>query len=1840
MKLYGFNILIAISIVLFTNTIAAQSNKNIQVPDFTGWNDEKLTQWEDSVKRVLYPAPEIKKSSENVDNKISTLEQSEESYDNEPIVNNILPMTVTIDESKAVGSIPIVSGTSPSGSATYQVPLKVYPGPKGIQPQLALVYNSSGSNGPLGMGWNISGISKITRINKSLHYDNKVEGITRGKDDAFVLDGMRLIKTSSTSTSIRYESEQGNIKAIAHLNGDVVKYFDVMFPNGQKGVFGYSTNTYTRYLEYPLRSLTDLQGNEIVFNYLNLNNRFLISSITYGDNGGASILFSYQTGRSDPVVSYRGGLKITEDRLLQKIDCKYGSNILHSYGFEYSTERNTSCISRISYFAGSESFNPLQFSYGTGSYQSSYDQAPCQLNEWYVTDDQPGLVKLVKGKFDYGSDDDGLISCPNLNPYWNHYRNSTWFRHSQNRYDNLYEGDEKIFFYSGLNEDFSDIIPFILTENNFVDIFCANVDGKYEQEVVKVNNGVNGGYDRLTFKVYTPNLYTGLQLQYTRTYNFSTVLTDADGGKSVHPKFYYTGDFNGNGKMEVLAVSSHNPIGSSISSKCYLFDLENNQKLYEGYSFPYEVDFVGVRQTDPEAAFENTDRLFVMDFNGDGKSDVCLINDSGTSIYTFDVSGSNYSMRKVATYTGLKKSNLAGRSLMPGEFDGDGLIDLLLSPETGYTWEIYHSKGDGQFYKTTFSGTSNTTADNSGFLLQDVNGDGLTDLIKYSSSGFFTYLTKYGTPSSSEDYESKTSYATLLPTNINSRNTFSTLIAVKNGIATKFTFQRDDTRERMMTTAVNSYGLEYKTDFKKLNTSHYSSSGPLYTKGYGAPLPYENFSGPLWVVSSQETWLDSQKKESTSYSYYNAVIHKQGLGFRGFERISAYDNIRHRSSNTKIDPYNYSIPVSDESHLKRNTYEYSVSVLPDKRVKIRLTETTTLNKQKQQTTTATYTHDTFGNVLTKIENYPGSITVRTSNVYNNYTSDDTYLLGFLRDQTVTTTRDGETSSNRYFCPVYSNGLPIVKVAQVDGNTIGQETYTYDSFGKVKAHTQKRFSSTVQTTSYEYDAFGRIISETDPMGFTSTYHYDAKGQLDYSKNHKNQQTNYSYDAFGRLKTKTNPLGQIEETFYSWDGTAPGGLYCQTSTFTGSPTQKTWFDAFDREVRQSIQRFDGQWSKRDKQYDNYGRVEKTSLPFTGSSPSHWDSYSYNNYDQITSVTEASGRTTSYNYSGNSVSTSENGITTTRTYDALGNLINSEDPGGTITYNLRPDGQPLSIIAPGGATTSFTYDNYGRQKTIDDPSAGLVAFSYDGSGNLKEQTDADGRVTTMLYDDYGRVTSKTSPELSTTIVYKTDDNLIESITSGNGTSVDYDYDTYGRLTKIRETGADGLWLEKSYAYDSQDGSLKTLTYRTPTGTITSENYYYAYGHRKEIRLNGTTPIWKLNGQNAFGQPTSVTTGSLNRTYDYNNYGLPTGRAAGSFLDANYSFDATTGNLLSREDKIRNKTEGFGYDGLNRLISYGNNTAKYNDNGNLTEKTDVGNFYYNTPNKPYALSAADLATAAVPQRLQQITYNSFNQPKEISENDHTATFTYNANKARVKMELKNNGQLQLERHYLGGCYEKDQGVGGTKEKLYLGGDYYSAPAVYVKQGSGSWALYYICRDYLGSITHVVSGSGALTQELSFGAWGRLRNPATHTAYNPGDEPALFLGRGYTGHEHLPWFGLVNMNGRVYDPALGRFLSPDPYVQAPDFTQSFNRYSYCINNPLLYVDYTGYTWLSNFGDWVGKNWKPIVTVAATITVAVVVTVATGGMASPLAAAAIVGAASGFTSGAVGTALNGGSLGQ
>lgn len=1769
-------LIIALSLVFYfifgeTDIYAQQNNdgKKLNVPDYEHWAEGQIKHWEDSVMNALYPQTITGKAANSGIMRANSVQNAPTAVPSS-FTNSYVKDSYSIDKNKAVGEIPISSSISSTGSVNYSVPVEIYPGINGFQPQLSIVYNNQAGDGVIGVGWGLSGLSSISRIGQSIYYDKKSQGVVMTKNDPFTLDGQRLIKLSETATQIKYETEQGYIKVNAVLNGDIIRYFEVYYPNGSKAVYGNNSNNTYNYLTYPVTSFSDMRGNTISYSYSYSNNRYIVNKITYN---GASIEFSY-INRSYPTIAYNGGLKITEDKLLQKIVCKFGSTILRTYNFTFQIKQYNYLLTQIDCNAGNSSLNPLRFFYGEGNTANVFTNNETQLYEWYVNA-QHGQLRVSKGKFDYGTDDDGLVSLPNKNSYWQHYRNSTMFRHSQNRFDNYYSGTEKIFFYAGLNTNFASPMPTIQTENGFTDLFCANVDGKYEEEVIKVNNYVSGSNDCLIFKVYTPNLYTGLGLKYTRTFNFSTVLEDADGGKSIHPKFHFTGDFNGNGKMEVFSVSCHNPFGwTDKRSKCYLFDLDTNSKLYEGYNFEYKVDFVGSRQGDGEAAAQNTDRLFVLDYDGDGKSDICLINNTGTYIYTFDISGSTYSIRQIAFYSGLKKADLAGREMLIGEFNGDGKPDLLISPKINANdWSVFYSMGNGQFEKYPIYASYKYKNDK--YLIQDVNADGLTDLVKYDSNGFTTYLKNNYGFSYNNYIKFEYTDAFLVPTNINSRNYFHQLVALKDGKVTRFSFSRNDTKEKLLTGVVNSLGVVDKNYYQMLNESG------CYSKGYGAVFPFENFQGPLFVPVSTEQYVNGQRKEDNTYYYENAVIHKQGLGFRGFNRIITYDNIRRRTMTQEYDPFNFGILKSEESPWVKNTNTYNVNVQSNKIVRITMSSHSSLNKLKNTTITSTYQCDAYGNPTSESINYGGGISGTVTRKYHNNVNESGYILGYLIDMTKTTNRNGSTWSERMHIPVFSYGSPTVKIQYSNGNQVAYEVFTYNSQGCVTKKTVRNYSaSTILGTNYEYDSYGRLTKETDPMNFNTTFEYNTNGTLKNQKNNKEQATVYDYDSFGRLISTSYPDGMVKSTSFSWVGAGTGGLYCTTTTIRGEPTRKVYRDALNRETRSSVMKFNGVEGHTDKLYDSYGRLQKVSLPFTGSSASLWDEYSYDSYDRSTSINEASGKKTTYSYSGSNVTTTKEGVTSTQSFDTQGNLISVTDPAGRITYNLRPDGQPSIIIAPGNVTTSFGYDVYGRRTRITDSSAGTQYYQYDDAGNLKQETDANNNSIDFAYDNYNRLTHKTSPEFSTTYTYNSD-GLLATVSSTNGTSGTYTYNTYGRLRTAKESSVDGKWLIKNYSY--YYNNIAAIEYISQTGRIGTEIYSYSNGALTEIKLNGSTSIWKLNSENDLGQPTSVTTGNFNRSYGYDAYGLPTYRKAGTFQNFSYEFDVAKGNLTYRKDNSAGIREDFSYDNLNRLTGYNSYLASYDFKGNITQKTDVGNtFYYETPGKPYAVSSISTTNNAIPLRNQTITYNSFKRPNTIVEGDYNSSFVYNDDGSRVKMELKKNNTIELRRYYLGSQYELDEGIGGTKEKLYLGGDYYSAAAVYVKENSGNWQIYYICRDYLGSITHITNSSGAVVQQLSYDAWGRLRNPSNQTVYSPDNEPTLFLGRGYTGHEHLTMFGIINMNARLYDPAVGRFLSADPYVQAPDFSQSFNRYSYAMNNPLKYIDPNGEFWHIIIGAVIG----------------------------------------------------------
>ena len=129
--------------------------------------------------------------------------------------------------------------------------------------------------------------------------------------------------------------------------------------------------------------------------------------------------------------------------------------------------------------------------------------------------------------------------------------------------------------------------------------------------------------------------------------------------------------------------------------------------------------------------------------------------------------------------------------------------------------------------------------------------------------------------------------------------------------------------------------------------------------------------------------------------------------------------------------------------------------------------------------------------------------------------------------------------------------------------------------------------------------------------------------------------------------------------------------------------------------------------------------------------------------------------------------------------------------------------------------------------------------------------------------------------------------------------------------------------------------------------------------------------------------------------------------------------------------------------------------------------------------------------------------------------------------------------------------------------------------------SMYYIHTDHLGSYCAITSPSKQVVQREHFDPWGNYRLIIRSKGTDEVREDSIGIGtlptlnftlthRGFTGHEHYPYFKIINMNGRLYDPVIARFFSPDKYVANSTFTQDFNRYSYARNCPLMYTDPEG----------------------------------------------------------------------
>ncbi|MCL2291301.1 MAG: hypothetical protein FWC34_11475 [Bacteroidetes bacterium] len=783
---------------------------------------------------------------------------------------------------------------------------------------------------------------------------------------------------------------------------------------------------------------------------------------------------------------------------------------------------------------------------------------------------------------------------------------------------------------------------------------------------------------------------------------------------------------------------------------------------------------------------------------------------------------------------------------------------------------------------------------------------------------------------------------------------------------------------------------------------------------------------------------------------------------------------------------------------------------------------------------------------------------------------------------------------------------------------------------------------------------RFVTQiTNPVGHSASMSYDLKTGNKQSETDANGlTTTYNYDAFGNLTRINYPDGTQTNISIQWHTTSypPNARYYTKTTSTGKPILEVYYDILGWEV---CRLDDGNYIE--TEYNNKGQVKRISYPFnpTNAQEKFWHEYTYDNYGRkLTEEAPYTDLSYAYDKVNRKVTVTNNlrGNTfSSKTYDALGRVIHATDNGGSITYtyDITADKKHKTTIVANGATTTIESDLWGNRLSIKEPNAGEITSKYNGFNELIEQKDANNNITKYEYDKLGRVTQKqyiTSGTIHRTLTYEYDNftdthkerGKLHQIKIGNMRSETFTYDNLSRLYQHTKV-VSGAHYTHTYAYTAT-GQLDTLTYPSSFAVIYN---YTPTGKLNEIRRSDDNSlIYKVNARNMYHAPTRCEYGNGVAThYTYDVHGLLTRIQTGNkiatipigdiergkvineqaytldstILNYRYAYD-TKGLMISRSESVLKRREAYEYDNLDRLTKIESGAIGqpgtmqelfYSDNGNIESNSNVGSYIYET--KPHAVTEIVPVNHGVISASDcNVEYNYFNQPTQIIEGSYKLELSYDANQQRNRMTKIKGTATENVLFYINKYYERemDYTTGTVRNYHYIYGDN-GVVALYIANRHHSTdtigddlpdfspdytvaftdSMYYIHTDHLGSYCAITNVNKQVKQRNYFDPWGNFRRIVRDRngfgideVYQPdslqiGTVPFMnftLTSRGFTGHEHYSELKIINMNGRLYDPVIARFFSPDKYVANSSFTQDFNRYTYCRNNPLHYVDPSG----------------------------------------------------------------------
>jgi RHS repeat-associated protein len=718
---------------------------------------------------------------------------------------------------------------------------------------------------------------------------------------------------------------------------------------------------------------------------------------------------------------------------------------------------------------------------------------------------------------------------------------------------------------------------------------------------------------------------------------------------------------------------------------------------------------------------------------------------------------------------------------------------------------------------------------------------------------------------------------------------------------------------------------------------------------------------------------------------------------------------------------------------------------------------------------------------------------------------------------------GRTSKTTYVHGA-NNPLEVTVEGEV-GTAIPKVQTEFNSLGLPTLRRETRASGAESAQEFAYDDFGRLITEGTP-------HFTAVTSPSAAR--------YTYDDLGRLTQEDAPYIDIN-----------GVLSTSTTRHMYAARARAQLDqAIAAKLHPAVSRVrvtqDPVLSQTVQGIGRHGALY-TSIDANGNN----SQYAYGAFDHMLSVSFA-------------------GASSIFLSDELGNTKQySDSTRGKVIYLRNALGevdtlQRSGLSGPILQETKYTYDGVGR-----------LVSAHSPDGDYGWEWDGDGTVPSLL----GRLARE----------------IVDSSTIGDS-STRYDYlGPLGAISRITRVIA-GESFETGIAYNAQ--SLPSQVTYPGSAQLHVGYSYNEFGQVTSVtddQHGSGAPLWKLDataGLDAFGDIafSHYANGvDVRRTRE-----AQTGRVASQLAskgsstiqNERYVYDPR-GLLLARGLPDFSRAEQFVHDPLGRLTGYISTLTDqgevaqygYDARGNLTTSPTRGALVVGGPghapdelvgsqdgSRSYGYDALGnrLHSAVIDPfgtSTQDLVYTAFDLPRQLVEHPaggttQTTVFQYDASNQRIVRQTSGGDATT----YVGELFRRELHPNGVSEEISAIGLPDGGTVEMTLEG-GTREYRYAHVDPQGSVRAVSDASGALVETRTYEPFGKPRQASWSTN----------ITAGYTGHEHDRMQGLINMRGRMYDPAVGRFLTPDPVLGGMFSTQGQNAYSYVLNSPMNLTDPTGF---------------------------------------------------------------------